>query len=48
MPKPGVACQLYTVRALTHADFAGTIRALASNRAIVPLSSLAMGTWRIR
>src|SRR5947208_7083347 len=30
MPKPGVACQLYTVRALTHADFAGTIRALAA------------------
>jgi sugar phosphate isomerase/epimerase len=30
MPKPGVACQLYTVRALTHADFAGTLRALAA------------------
>jgi len=28
MPTPGVACQLYTVRALTHADFPGTIRAL--------------------
>ena len=30
MPKPGVACQLYTVRGLTHADFAGTLGKLAA------------------
>jgi sugar phosphate isomerase/epimerase len=29
MPKPGIACQLYTVRALTHADFPGAIKAVA-------------------
>jgi sugar phosphate isomerase/epimerase len=30
MPKPRLACQLYTVRALTHADFAGTMAAVRS------------------
>jgi sugar phosphate isomerase/epimerase len=29
MSRPCLACQLYTVRALTHADFPGTIRSLA-------------------
>ena len=28
MAKPRIACQLYTVRALTHADFAGTLAAV--------------------